>query len=62
MEKIPRLRKHLGIIIEPTKLSAKGRRILEKKKSQAFSPESSLTRIRMLEGLEPRTPEFRNTK
>ena len=39
MKKIPRLRKYLKIIIKPTKLSAKSRRIFKKKKNQIFSPE-----------------------
>ena len=36
MERIPKLRKHLGIIIKPIKLSAKSRRILKKKKTKHF--------------------------
>ena len=53
MEKIPRLRKYLGIIIEPIKLLAKGCKNLKKKKkkkNQAFLFESLLIQIKIPEG------------
>ena len=47
MEKIPKLRKHLKIIIKFIKLLAKSRRIFLKKKSQAFLFELLLIRIKI---------------